>query len=139
MLAMSQTTKKTTQGKKYTLLLVNALFLLLYIWLAYQAFYDLFVYEPNVHYPSVELSQNVWGKTVVNFTLNIPTTTRIIIFCAALVSIFASVMVFVGMFFRVGKHVQIYAKVQAVSLLICVISYTIQVLDFMNNAFDGVG
>ena len=136
---MPQITNETNKGKQYAVLILNALCLIFFIWLAYRAFYDLFIFEPNVHYPKVQLSQTTWGKTVVQFTLNIGTTTSFIIFGAALVSIYASLMVFVVAFFGDGKPTRTYWRVQAICFLICFVATAIQLNDFMSTAFDGVG
>ncbi len=126
-------------GRHCTPLLLNGLCLLFFAWVAYRAYYDLFVFEPGVHYPRVALSENTWGDTMVQFTLNVSTTTGFILLGAAFVSLYASVRLFVANFFRRGQSAKTYWIVLGISFLVAVIAFLIQWSDFMGTAFDGVG
>ena len=126
-------------GRKYTTLLLSGLCVLFFAWVAYGAYYDLFVFEPGVHYPRVTLSETMWGDTMVQFTLNVPTTTGFVLLSAAFVSLYASVRLFLANLFRRGRSAQTYWIVLGVSFLVAAIAFCIQVNDFMGTAFDGVG
>lgn len=136
---MSSMNEEMKNGRNYKPLLLNGLCLLFFAWVAYRAYYDLFVFMPGVHYPRVALSENTWGDTMVQFTLNVSTTTDFILLGAALVSLYASVRVFVANFLHRGQRAKTYWIVLGVSFLVAAIAFLIQWSDFMGTAFDGVG
>lgn len=136
---MTSKNREIKNGRNYTPLLLNGLCLLFFAWVAYRAYYDLFVFEPGVHYPRVALSENTWGDTMVQFTLNVSTTTGFILLGAAFVSLYASVRVFVANFFYRGQSAKTYWIVLGVSFLVVTIAFWIQWSDFIGTAFDGVG
>ncbi len=136
---MTSMNREIKNGRNYTPLLLNGLCLLFFAWVAYRAYYDLFVFEPGVHYPRVALSENTWGDTMVQLTLNVSTTTGFILLGAAFVSLYASVRLFVANFSHRGQSAKTYWIVLGISFLVAVIAFLIQWSDFMGTAFDGVG
>lgn len=124
-------------GRPYTHLLVKVCCLAFFAWLAYRAYYDLFVFEPGVHYPRVALSQNMWNDTVVQFTLNVATITGFIKLGAALGGMVTAVLL------TTRRHTAPKARVYWVLLAAIYLIYAAAAFmawsDFMQTAFDGVG
>ncbi|MFZ1400777.1 MAG: hypothetical protein WAS33_27995, partial [Candidatus Promineifilaceae bacterium] len=136
---MFQMSEAGNWRKPYVWLLLNGLGLLYFVRIGYHSFYDLFVFEPGVNYPWVELSQTVWGKTVVHFIVNVPTVTRFLIFVIAVLGIVSGLFLFVFTFLGEAKKVQAWWRMLVILLLASVICYMVQLFDFFSNAFDGVG
>jgi hypothetical protein len=128
-----------SKDKRIAELIANSLLLLIFVWFACKAFYELFIFEEGKHYPRVGLSYNTWGNAVVDFTLNIPTVTAIIILLAALISMYASVWIYLIRIFAWEKKTKKYWIMQLTGFLICLTALIIGVLDFFNTAFQGVG
>ena len=127
------------QQKPYAWLVLNGLGLIYFAWIAYRSFYDLFIFEPGVNYPWVELSQTVWGKTIVQFILNVPTVTSFLIFVSAVLGLFAGVFVFIFTYRGKAKKVQAWWRIFVIMLVASMICYAVQVFDFFSTAFEGVG
>lgn len=136
---MSSMRDEMKNGRSSTHLLLNMFCLAIFAWLAYRAYYDLFVFEPGVHYPRVALSQNTWGDAVVQFTLNVPTTTGFIKLGAALGGVVTAVLLFVSTRRHTAPKVRVYWLLLALICLIYVAATLLAWSDFMQTAFDGVG
>jgi hypothetical protein len=128
-----------SKHKRVAELIADSIMWLIFAWFACKAFYELFILEEGKHYPRVGLSYNAWGNTVVDFTLNVPTVTAIIILLAALISMYASVRIFLIRVFAWEKKTKKYWIIQLTGFLICLTALIIGVLDFFNTAFQGVG
>jgi len=121
--------------KRSVELILNSIYLVVMIWFVNQAYYELFVSIPRVHYPRVLLSSN----GVKTISLNVPTVTAFIILFVGLLSICSSIIVYViNLIFKVKKPRHFWI-IQIVSLIICFFSSLYAVYDFITTAFDGVG
>jgi sensor histidine kinase YesM len=107
--------------------------------LVYGAYYELFVSVPGVHIPRVTISENTWGKTVVNFTMNVPTVTHFIVLVVGLLSVCFSFVIYVIHFGSLKIKTMKYWKVMITGFAICLIAEFIAVVDFFGSALDGVG
>ena len=136
---MSSMNGAVKNGRKYTRFLLTALCVLFFAWVSYRSFYDLFVFKPGIHYPRVALSDNVWGQTAVNFTVNVPTTTGFIILGTAVLGLLVSILLFVAISRGKGRNVRVYWLILAIAFVVSVMAYIVQVLDVFANAFEGVG
>lgn len=125
--------------KKRIEIILNSVLLIILIWFAYEAFYELFVFKTGVHYPRINLNQNDWGNTIVNFTLNTPIIAYFTILFFAFIGIYASIRIYIIKIFTLNIKTKKYWIIQLIAFVICFFSMIIAWFDFFNTAFQGVG
>ena len=114
-------------------LILNFFILLFFMWLAYTAFYDLFIFELNVHTPKFYLTKNSLGKIFIEYTLDTATVALL----STLVGIYASLKIFAIKIFDLIASSKKYWHLQGVCLFLCIITNVIYFLDFFSSPFIG--
>lgn len=123
------------ETRKYIEQIANLVTLIIFGLFAYDSFYELFIFEPGVHYPRVEIDQSYR----VEFTLNTPTITSFLILLASFVGLYAFIMISITKFFGTDKSTIKYWIIHATCILICSLSLIVNWIHFLGTAFDGVG
>ena len=125
--------KKNFKRKRVIDFFKNFVFLIIFLWFAYITFYELFVFKYGVHYPRITINK----ISLSNF--NTPTITAFIVLLSALISICASIMIFIILLKNLNKKTKKYRIIQIIGFIVCLLSMTISWFDFLRNAFQGVG
>jgi len=127
------------KSKKKIELIFNSVILIILIWLAYKAFYELFINEQGIHYSRVVLKPMGNGTTIVEFALNTPTIASFIVLFSSTLGVYFAITVYIINLFGLNKRTKIYWILQLTSLLICFLSSAFMIYDFFGTAFSGVG
>jgi|WetSurMetagenome_2_1015567.scaffolds.fasta_scaffold251173_1 hypothetical protein len=127
------------KSKKIIELIFNSVVLIIFVWLAYEAFYDLFINEPHVHYARISVQPTGNGTKIVTFLLSAPTIADFIILCCSLFSICSIIMVYIIILFKLNIRTKINWIIQLSCLLISILSSIYMFFHFINTAFQGVG
>jgi hypothetical protein len=122
------------KSKKNIELILNSVLLIIFVWFAYKAFYELFTNELGVHFSRVVLRPMGNGTKIVEFALNAPTITSFIILFMSLLSICAAMMIYIIKIFAVDKKTRIYWIFQITGFLICLLSIFYSIYDFFNTS-----
>lgn len=120
-------------------LILSSVVLIVSAWFAYIAFYELFINKPGVHYPRIIIKQSGNGSLTVEFVLNTPTTTNIIILFSSLLSFYFSIRIFIISITGVNKRTLKYWIILIAGIVICLFASIYWMSDFFNTAFSGVG
>ena len=117
--------------------ILSVILLAVFGWLAHEAFYELFVYEPGVHHPRVAFRGTGTQEEFVRVTWNTPTTTALVVFAACAAGMVVSLSVFVKRIRtgqgRTKRHWLIMIACLAVTLLAIAIGWE----HFLRTAFRG--
>lgn len=129
---------KLYQNKTVTLIFNSCIFIVLG-WLAYGAFYELFIFEPGIHYPRINVCGINNDCENSDPILNIPTICSLIILISSIISLFSSFMIFIITTFRFANKTRIFWIIQLTGISVGIICLFIETLDFLGCAFRGVG
>jgi len=127
------------KSKKHIELILNTVFLIFIIWFGYTASYELFINEPGVHYARIQFSS--YGNSVATsiVLLNVPALASLIILTAAIIGIFASIIIFVYRIFFPERKTKTWWIALIAAFSICLLALLYWIFDFFGSAFSGVG
>jgi len=120
--------------RKLLELIFNTVILLILVRFVYHSYYELFIRVPRVN-----LGQDTWGNTMVNFTLDTPTKTNFVILISGFLSILTSLVIYTIRIFNLNVKTKKYWIIISIGFIICLISIFVAISDFMGSAFEGVG
>jgi hypothetical protein len=124
---------------KIILLILNTISFLVLLWFAYNAYYELFVFRPNIHYPRIGTLHEIFVLGTGKFSLNIPTLCNLLILCISLFSLYAVTMIYIIYIISPQRKTQKFWIMQIAGISICLLCVFIEMIDFLSNAFGGVG
>ena len=125
--------------KKHIEIILNTAMLIVFIWLIYKVFNELFICAYGVNYARVVFRPMGNGTNIVEFSLDTPTIASFLIMFVATLSILPNIMVYILKLFAIVKKTKIYWILQFTGFVICLSAFIYWFVNFINSAFSGVG
>jgi len=113
----------------------------LFAWLAYEAAYELFVFEPGVHYPRIVLGPGAEasGRGWIRLSLNTPTVTSLVSLAVAWQGMGAACAAWILAVLDPTRTTRPLWLAQGLALGVYATSTLVMLADFVSTAFSGVG
>ncbi len=126
--------------RKYWPLLIAALLLPLYLYVAWGGYHELFVTEPGIHSSRIDFEENTWGDTTVWFTVNTPTVAPFCQLMGGLLAVYGVIKLYWAYLLKRPLADKIrYGVYQALGLIIGIVAILVFAFDVFTTAFEGVG
>ncbi len=104
-----------------------------------QGYYDLFVFVPRIHFPRVTITMTDFGVPIASAALNVPTLCEVVIFLGGGVAVYGGLRELWRWWTRSSVGRVRFWVIQAFGLGAAVLAWLVYAVDFLTNAFQGVG
>jgi len=101
----------------------------------YMSIYELFIQVPGVNVPRIILQSNDhWQDFKVDFQINIPTVTNIVVLVGSIICIYTSLILSWKIIKSKHRRRQKYRVAQVTSIFVIILALAINVIDFFSKA-----